>query len=476
MNGDDAKPTELSPLIEPAGSAAPAGSGADDDGNSSASVFSSTVNMSNTIIGAGLLTLPFALKVSGGIVNGLVLFVCVALGSAHGFSFLCRSCELTGKFTYREVGDAAMPGRGWLVEGIKGCYTMGTAIAYMVLIGDFSTLLAGDLFQAQGRGAWLHDIFADRSSATIVIAALMCFPLSLLRSLNALRFTSLLSIACITYTVVAVFYTFAFEHRFHVDDTVIIASLQPDCLGALPLMSVSLTGHYNAPTLYKELSERSEARFGVVVNLSLAICLACYLVMAFSGYLAFGASVDGNILNNLVVGSGVAIAARLALLVTIITSYPLVFNAMRSAVHELYRGASGSSVELSSGLAFVYSVVFVALHVVIALLVPQVAVVLGYNGSIFGTAIVYILPAVMVIRLSRGSGTARTGLADSEKGLLLSSGADDNNASSPLPPPPPLPSQPPPLWCPVALIIFGVVMSIGGCISTAIHAAGPSPG
>lgn len=476
-------PTELSPLVTKEGG----GNGGVHAEEKGASLASSIVNLANTIIGAGLLTLPFAMKVSGGVIPFALLFLSVSVGSAYGFRLLCRCCELTGKYTYRELGDAALPGRGWLIEAAKGAYTTGTCIAYMVLIADFSTLLADDVFPRDNHSSvmrTLHSIFANRATATIVLAVLCCFPLSLLRSLNALRFSSLVSIACISYTVLAVFGTYAFKYDFKVNDTVKLISVSPAVLGALPLMSVSMTGHYNAPTFYRELRNRSEARFGVVVNCALMICLIAYAIMATSGYLCFGSTVQGDILNNLVVGSGVAIIARLALLITIITSYPLVFNSMRSAARELLESASGSrsGAEMTTIGALAYSIVFVTLHVVIALLVPQVEVVLGYNGSVFGTSIVYIMPAVMCIKLSSSSSSSRsrssssssigtrtdtTGEIDTEKALLLQDQTTDTTTPQ---------ISPLPLRSSIALIVFGAVMMIGGCVSTAINAAGPTNG
>ena len=464
-----AHPTELSPLVEKRDGGVGTGNGERNE-EKGASLASSIVNLANTIIGAGLLTLPFAMKISGGVIPFALLFVCVSVGSAYGFRLLCRCCELTGKYTYRELGDAALPGRGWLIEAAKGAYTTGTCIAYMVLIADFSTLLADDVFPHDHGSRFirtLNTIFSSRSTATIVLAVLCCFPLSLLRSLNALRFTSLLSIACISYTVLAVLGTFAFKYHFKVNDTVKLISVSPEFLGALPLMSVSMTGHHNAPTFYRELRNRSEARFGTVVNCALIICLTAYTIMATSGYLCFGSSVQGDVLNSLVVGSGVAIIARFALLITIITSYPLVFNSMRLAARELLGSATGfgSGTEMTSLGALAYSTVFVSLHVVVALLVPQVEVVLGYNGSVFGTSIVYIMPALMCIKLTskRSGSSARTDTRsenDTEKALLEDQ-METTTHISPLP------------WgYPVALIVFGAVMMIGGCVSTALNAAG----
>ena len=435
----------------------------------SATVFGTTVNLCNTIIGAGLLTLPFAIYVSGGLLNALALFVLVAVGSACGFLFLCECCEMTGKFTYKELGESAI-GTGWPVELMKGLYTFGTCIAYMVLIGDFCTGLSAEI--SPGDSVFLqrvHDVFSDRTSATILIATVFCFPLSLLRSLNALRFTSLLAIACIAYTVLAVAGTFAFKYHFHVADSVRFTSFSPTVLGCLPLMGVSLTGHYNAPRLYYEMKDRSEAKFKVVVAGSITTCVVFYSLMALSGYLMFGDKVDGDILNNLSSTGSVAVLARLALLVTIVFSYPLVYNAVRSSAHELvsgwwHRTGAGRSSEprlleaqrtpaaskhISMLQAVAYSSAFVTLHVVIALLVPQVEVVLGYNGSVFGTSIVYILPAIMVMRMRERR--------KAETPIVL---ADDAVRAGGV------------TAGPVLLLVFGLLMLIGGVVSTALYSTG----
>ena len=313
---------------------------------------------------------------------------------------------------------------------IKGLYTMGTCIAYMVLVGDFLTLLADDLFPIQmndntnnsaGSASSHHDIYhffhallSNRCSATIMITVLCMFPLSLLRSLNALRFTSGLSIVCIAYTVAAVAGTYIFKYHMKINETVKLVSISPKALTALPLLSVSFTGHYNAPRLYYELGDRSVSRFRIVVTIALSICAVCYSVMALSGYFCFGSSVDGDILNNLRVGSDVAIIARAALLFTIVFSYPLVFHSMRASVHQfmtrrkydhevenqngkddlsykdeeekknLLSMANGeikekksendgnSEKEITFTEALLYSITFITMHVIIALLVPQV--------------------------------------------------------------------------------------------------------
>lgn len=469
-----------------------------EDGECAATVFGTTVNLANTIIGAGLLTLPFAIYVSGGLLNALALFVLVAAGSACGFLYLIECCEDHGVFTYKEIGERAL-GVGWPVELMKMLYTFGTCTAYMVLIGDFVTSLSAEIAPGDSRFLrQLHDVFSSRTSSTILVAAALCFPLSLLRSLNALRFTSLLAIACIAYTVLAVAGTFAVKHHFRVADSVRLTSFSPTILGCLPLMGVSLTGHYNAPRLYYEMRDRSESKSRAVVAGAIATCVVCYSVMALSGYLMFGDRVDGDILNNLSSTGSVAVLARLALLVTIVFSYPLVFNAVRSSAHEFVHGwrshrpparapAPGllpdslrppeASKQLSLAQAAVYSCAFVTLHVAIALAVPQVEVVLGYNGSVFGTSIVYMcvlrphappraaprrvltvhgrrprdhsLPALMVMKTRERRRR--------ETPIVL---ADDRVRAGGL------------TAGPILLLIFGLLMLVGGVVSTALYSTG----
>ena len=62
-----------------------------------------------------------------------------------------------------------------------------------------------------------------------------------------------------------------------VASSVQLFNFSPSLLSALPLLSVSFTGHYNAPRLYYELgATRSISQWRIVTIIALSICFCCY--------------------------------------------------------------------------------------------------------------------------------------------------------------------------------------------------------
>jgi hypothetical protein len=184
----------------------------------------------------------------------------------------------------------------------------------------------------------------------------------------------------------------------------------------------------------------------------------CYISVAVAGYLLFGSPVNGNpnpvsgdILSNLPRTTAVTVA-RVALGLTQVFSFPIVFNSHRANVAGLLPagwqarvlgakagggggggGGGGSDNEVSVRLLAaapegiggalspwlhdwphaLLTACLVSLAVVVALVVPSLSTILGVKGALGGTVIVYALPAVMNFHLTR---RARRGAAAGAKG------------------------------------------------------------
>jgi amino acid permease len=83
--------------------------------------------------------------------------------------------------------------------------------------------------------------------------------------------------------------------------------------------------HLPAPRFHAELENNTDARFNTVVAASFAVSAACFIVVALSGFLTFGASSDGFILNNYSAFDPLVTASRLSLALSLVFTYPLPF-------------------------------------------------------------------------------------------------------------------------------------------------------
>ena len=159
-----------------------------------ASMASCVLNMCNTIMGTGVLALPYALAGTGCVLGALFLLLsgAIAIFSLH---LLSESARTVGRpATFYSVCEAAFPRLSLAVDfiivfnGFLACET------FLIVAGDsFSKLVVG----GPSRKVW-------------TFIALACIaPLSLLRTLDALKFTSALGMAFVAYLTCAVVYLFA---------------------------------------------------------------------------------------------------------------------------------------------------------------------------------------------------------------------------------------------------------------------------
>lgn len=76
-----------------------------------ASISSSVLNLINNVVGAGLFSMPWCLK-EATVLTGCSVFVFMCGLNVFSFGLLAESCELTNKFSFLGLGQAAI-GRGF---------------------------------------------------------------------------------------------------------------------------------------------------------------------------------------------------------------------------------------------------------------------------------------------------------------------------------------------------------------------------
>jgi amino acid permease len=157
-----------------------------------ATLTSSIINLSNTIMGSGLLTLPSAFA-SSGLLYGVGLAVAAAglnVLALHCLASAAKFPSVPANAGMGALAAAALPSCGGvLVNSAVVVYSAGVCIGYLIVTADSLVELTGD----------------TRRHLYTLFAAALVTPLTLLRSLDALRFTSaaaIVSLVAITAVVV----------------------------------------------------------------------------------------------------------------------------------------------------------------------------------------------------------------------------------------------------------------------------------
>ena len=122
------------------------------------------------------------------------ILTCAALGlaSAHTFNLIGESCRLTGEMDFKGLWARTLsPSTTYIVDLIIALMCSGASIIYSGVLGDVSK----ELLNAVG-------VSSNRGKNILLITIGVLFPLSLIKNLSALAFTSILGFASILYTVV----------------------------------------------------------------------------------------------------------------------------------------------------------------------------------------------------------------------------------------------------------------------------------
>ena len=98
-------------------------------------VFSSTLNLSNTVVGAGILGIPLAIKNSG-YVMATVLFLIFGSLAAYTMHLTMCAALCVDHASYDALCRVSLPKWKKVVDFIIGFASWGVCVAYIVVIGD----------------------------------------------------------------------------------------------------------------------------------------------------------------------------------------------------------------------------------------------------------------------------------------------------------------------------------------------------
>ncbi|KAL3671697.1 hypothetical protein V7S43_003606 [Phytophthora oleae] len=412
---------------------------------------SAIFNLVSTIIGGGILSLPFAFDKCGLVVA--LIFMAIAASASTFSLYVIVSCSRRGRAaSYEEVVRKALGARaGRITVALLVLLTFLTLVAYVILTKD----LVGSL---GARFLYNRPISDAEQNVLTIVCVLLVSPALLARSMDALRFTSIFSLVSVLVLAIAITVraVATFSNRDIEDveaEAPIPIKLVPDSWAdaayAFPIISVSFLCHFNVLPVYRELHKPTRHRLKKIVASTMFSTWMFYMLVGIMGYLfAFRqiGGVQGDILNNFSDSDPLVNLGRLGLLVTIQLSLPLIIQPCRTNLLRLAKiirslmhtrakvfdapdsTDSESEVAVGEGTALLptsngalsttstnssrgrlkSSVVHVLLTVgimasviTIALLSPGVAVVWNLMGSTVGLLISYVLPCVSYVFIRR---------------------------------------------------------------------------
>ncbi|XP_060802393.1 putative sodium-coupled neutral amino acid transporter 10 [Amyelois transitella] len=359
-----------------------------------------SITLANSIIGVGILAMPFCYQQCGVLLATLILLF-MGLVSRLCCYFLLKSALLARRRNFEFLAFHVFGPAGKLaVEiGIIG-FLMGTCIAYFVVVGDLGPQIIAKLFNINQ-----SDIL--RTSIMVLVSLLCVLPLGLLRNVDSLSNVSAATIGfyfCLVMKVIAEAASQLWSGEWQVHMELWKPSGVLQCV---PIFSMALFCQTQLFEIFESLPTLSLEKMNLVTKNAINICTGVYFTLGVFGYIAFcSQQISGNILMSLspTMASDVI---KLGFVMSVAFSFPLIIFPCRASLYSLlYKKVHSShhdhiinhSIPESSFRIITISIIAVTLF--ISLLIPNIELVLGLVGSTIGVMICIVFPAACFINVT----------------------------------------------------------------------------
>lgn len=323
------------------------------------------ISLITTILGGGVLSLPYTFSKTG-IIAGYLLLGLIAVSSDFSIYMLISSSRrIQSGHTYEDIAYYAFGKHARIAVCILlFILTYLCIIAYLLLIRDLVTSLAEFIFSTQ-YGYTAHVIVM---CGTVVILS----PLCMQHTLTALKSASTMSMISLIVLGVTIAYRVIYEmlyiddncynhnsgtvqHIQHTSTASIDEYTHPihtgsiyeagdikffpdsvwDLVYAFPIMAVTYLCHFNVLPLHSELMTPTRSRVKQLIHGVIALCTSMYIFIGTMGYLHARNKTDGNILNNFDSSDSVIALGRAGLAFTCSCTFPLLVLPCKKVLNRL---------------------------------------------------------------------------------------------------------------------------------------------
>ncbi|KAG0468293.1 hypothetical protein HPP92_017621 [Vanilla planifolia] len=383
-----------------------------------ASFSGAVFNLSTTIVGAGIMSLPATIKVLG-LLPGIAIIVFFAFLTEASIELLIRFSRAGKSVSYGNVMDDTFGKAGrMLLQICVVINNVGVMIVYMIIIGDvLSGTSSSGVHHSGVLEGWFGEQWWNGRFFVLLLTSILIFaPLAGFKRIDSLRYTSALSVAL---AVVFVVITAGIAVIKLLSGSIPMPRLFPvvtdlasvwSLFTAVPVLVTAFICHYNVHSIDNELEDSSQIK--PIVRTSLALCTTVYITTSFFGYLLFGESTLHDVLANFDADLGIPYSAILSDVVRVsyaahlMLVFPIIFHALRINLDGLIfpraRPLSTDNCRFMSMSVILLSLVFLAAN-----FIPSIWDAFQFTGATAAVCIGYIFPASMTLRDPHGIATLR---------------------------------------------------------------------
>uniref|UniRef100_A0A8D0CS28 Solute carrier family 38 member 5 n=1 Tax=Sander lucioperca TaxID=283035 RepID=A0A8D0CS28_SANLU len=366
----------------------------------------SIFNLSNAIMGSGILGLAFAMS-NTGIILFLILLLSIAILSAYSIHLLLKSAGVVGIRAYEQLGNRAFGAPGKMLAAIIiTIHNIGAMSSYLFIVKSELPLC-----------------YSDNDSCVIsvfcFVIVLIILPLAMMKQLGYLGYTSGFSLSCMVFFLISVIYkkfnipcplvdvNHNMTHTAHyhtatngTDDfcKAKLFTTNSQTAYTIPILAFAFVCHPEVLPIYTELRDATKKRMQAVANISILAMFVMYLLTALFGYLTFYDAVESELLHTYSRVDPLdvlVLCVRLAVLVAVTLTVPVVLFPIRRALLQILFPAKPFNwlvhITIACCLIFVVNL--------LVIFVPSIRDIFGLIGATSAPSLIFILPGTFYVRI-----------------------------------------------------------------------------
>ncbi|EYU20121.1 hypothetical protein ABFS82_06G057000 [Erythranthe guttata] len=382
-----------------------------------ASVAGAVFNVSTSIIGAGIMSIPATLKVLG-VVPAFVMIVLIAVVVDVSVEFLLRFTYSGESRTYAALMRESFGRLGSVAVQICVMITnLGCLIMYLIIIGDVLSGTGPDHLGVLQEWFGTH-WWNLRAVALVFVVVFVMLPLVLFRRVESLWLSSAVSVflaivfvgICSVMAITALVKGETRTPRIvpQLDNGVSFFNL----FTAIPVIVTAFTFHFNVHAIGVELGKPEEMI--TAVKISLVLCAGIYFAIGIFGYLLFGESTMDDILVNFdqsTSSSGISSLlndiVRLSYALHLMLVFPLLNFSLRTNIDEFLFANKKPILALNNKRFVVLTLALLVLAYVLAIVIPSIWYLFQFMGSTSAVCLAFIFPGAVVLRDKHGISTGK---------------------------------------------------------------------
>eukprot|EP00929_Paragymnodinium_shiwhaense_P071413 TRINITY_DN36304_c0_g7_i1.p1 TRINITY_DN36304_c0_g7~~TRINITY_DN36304_c0_g7_i1.p1 ORF type:complete len:682 (-),score=90.11 TRINITY_DN36304_c0_g7_i1:143-2110(-) len=323
-----------------------------DDSSRNVSTPSAMFSLVATMVGGGVLSLPYAMSQCG-LVFGTITLLISAAASTWTLDMLVDCARCTGRDTFELIGHAAFGEFGRKVTIMLVFVICWLAlVAYSVLLADLLVPIVQLVF---GEAALAGFSPEGLRQLTLIGATALLSPMCYKDGLHSLRFLCYASVGSVLFVGFVISMRAAETAGTPHDVFTVLPSRETtyvhigseynlwpkdwiQALYVVPTFGVSFMCHFNALPTHQELQRPTRPRIRRVLSLTMGLTTCIYFVFGLAGYLYAGVCTCGNILLNFGQNDKLIAAARVALGLVLMLNFPLICQPCRNALYRVILG------------------------------------------------------------------------------------------------------------------------------------------